>query len=162
MDHTGGLIYGYLLDGKGGGRAIEWPEIETRDPNAGLLWMHMDSENAAISSWLADRSGLSPLTCQSLLEHETRPRNILTDEGLLLILRGVNCNPGADPEDMVAIRMLFTEHRIISMRYRRIMALQDVEQTLGTGKGPPGHRGVSGDDRRANRRPHGRCGGGSR
>jgi zinc transporter len=68
------------------------------------------------------RAGLSALTCDSLLDRETQPRHTQTDDGLLVILRGVNCNPGAEPDDMVAIRMLFTEQRIISMRFRFVRA----------------------------------------
>jgi len=37
---------------------------------------------------------------EALLAEETRPRIVPSAEGLLLILRGVNCNPGAEPEDM--------------------------------------------------------------
>jgi zinc transporter len=96
----------------------------------------MDSKSPDARAWLEAQSGLDPLTCESLLEQETRPRNTMTGDGLLLILRGINCNPGQDPEDMVAIRMLFAEHRIITMRYRRVMAVQDVRQALEAGKGP--------------------------
>lgn len=136
MNYGNSLVHAYLLDGKGGGKAVDWPEIETWDPAQGLLWVHLDSKIAEAQEWLEHRSGLGALTCESLLEQETRPRNIQTDDGYLLILRGVNANPGADPEDMVAIRMLLTEQRIISMRYRRIMAVQDIRNTIDAGKGP--------------------------
>jgi zinc transporter len=65
--------------------------------------------------WLENDSGLSQITRESLLDQGTRPRNIVSDDGLLLILRGIDCNPGEDPEDMVAIRMLFSEHCIITI-----------------------------------------------
>ena len=58
------------------------------------------------------------------------------ESGLLTIFRGVNCNPGADPEDMVAIRMFITEQRIITMRRHRVKAVQDVHETLLAGNGP--------------------------
>lgn len=131
-----GLVHAYLLDGKGGGRQREWDDLENWQPEQGLLWIHLDSQSPEAKSWLTDRSGLGELTREMLLDQETRPRNILTEDGLLLILRGVNCNPGADPEDMVAIRMLVTEDRIISMRYRRIMAIQDIREALVSNKGP--------------------------
>ena len=127
------LIY---LDGKGGGKAVDMPQIETWTSDQGLLWIHLDSKTQAAQVWLENKSGLSSLTCESLLELETRPRNVQTDDGLLLILRVVNCNPGADPEDMVAIRMLLTEHRIISMRNRHVMAVQDIQKALDKGNGP--------------------------
>ena len=136
MRETEGLVYGYLLDANGGGKPAGWSEIDRWDTNQGLLWIHLDSKSPEAKTWLETKSGLSVLTCESLLEQETRPRNTLTEDGLLLILRGVNCNPGEDPEDMVAIRMLFSEHRIISIRYRRVMAVRDVQQALEAGKGP--------------------------
>lgn len=37
---------------------------------------------------------------------------------------------------MVAIRMLITEHRIVTMRYRRIMAIVDIKELIDRGKGP--------------------------
>ncbi len=136
MKKTDALLHIYLLDGKGGGRSLSWEELAGWTPEQGIVWIHLDSQNPEARQWLGSQSGLSRLTCESLLEQETRPRNMLTAEGLLLILRGVNCNPGADPEDMVAVRMLITEQRIITMRYRRIMALQDIRAYLDSGKGP--------------------------
>jgi len=136
MSDAGGLVYAYLLDGSGGAVPVGWNGIQRGAPSQGVLWIHLDSKSPEAKTWLEEKSGLGQLTCESLLEQETRPRNMLTDDGLLLILRGVNCNPGEDPEDMVAIRMLFSERRIITMRYRRIMAVQDVSQALEAQKGP--------------------------
>jgi zinc transporter len=39
---------------------------------------------------------------------------------------------------MVALRMLFTEKRIITLRRRRLMALQDIQAEITAGKGPAG------------------------
>jgi zinc transporter len=136
MNHENALVYAYLLDGKGGGKTVDMHDIESWDLDQGLIWIHLDSKNQEARAWLEKKSGLSSLTYESLLEQETRPRNIQSDDGLLLILRGVNCNPGEDPEDMVAIRMLLSEHRIISTRFRRVMAAQDIKTALDKGKGP--------------------------
>jgi zinc transporter len=70
------------------------------------------------------------------MEQDTRPRFIPTKEGFLLILRGVNFNPGSDPEDMVALRMSFEENRIITMRQRRVMAINDIHEAIEAGSGP--------------------------
>ena len=135
---TGGkaLDYAYLLDGKGGGKAANWNTINSWESSQGLLWVHLDSKEAEAQTWLEKKAGLSQLTCESLLDQGTRPRNILSNEVILLILRGVNCNPGQDPEDMVAIRMLFTEHRIITVRYRHVMAVKDIDIAIKDNKGP--------------------------
>ena len=136
MSKKDALVYAYLLDGKGSGEALDWAKIDNWDPGQGLLWIHLDSIIDETRAWLENKSGLSQITIESLLDRETRPRNLVSDEGLLLILRGVNCNSGEDPEDMVAIRMLLSEQRIITIRYRRVMAIQDVTEAINANKGP--------------------------
>ena len=136
MNEGDALVYAYLLDAKGGGKAVGWDTINNWNASQGLLWVHLDSKIDDSRVWLENESGISEITRESLLDQGTRPRKIVSDDGLLLILRGVNCNPGEDPEDMVAIRMLFTEHRIITVRYRRVMAIQDVHKAIDANKGP--------------------------
>ena len=136
MSNGEALVYAYVLDGQGGGIAADWKTIEDWSPSQGLLWIHLDSTIEETRVWLENESGLGEITRDSLLDQGTRPRNILSDDGLILILRGVNCNPGEDPEDMVAIRMLFMEHRIITIRYRRVMAVQDVSKAIIAKNGP--------------------------
>lgn len=136
MAKESALVYAYLLDGKGGGQVLDWPAIERWQPGGGLLWIHLDSTVPEAREWLENSSGLGRITVESLLDQETRPRTTNIDKGLLLILRGVNFNPGEDPEDMVAIRMFFTEQRIITVRYRRVMAVQDVEKNISDRQGP--------------------------
>ena len=130
------LIWAYVLDGSGGGEPKTWSEVKARQPDSGLLWIHLDSTSDEAQAWLHQYSGLDPLVCESLLDHATRPRSMPCNDGLLLILRGVNCNPGQDPEDMVAIRMFLAPQRIISLRYRRIMAIQDIQEAIAMGQGP--------------------------
>jgi zinc transporter len=136
MNEKDALVFAYLLDGKGGGSALDWEAIDSWGPDHGLLWIHLDLKVHQTRAWLENKSGLSRITMEALLDQGTRPRNVDSEDGLLLILRGVNCNPGNDPEDMVAIRMLFTKHRIITTRYRRVMAIQDVDKAIEVNKGP--------------------------
>lgn len=136
MNEGNALIYAYLLDGKDGGEAVDWDTVDNWNPSQGLLWIHLDSKIPETRIWLEKQSGLSQITLESLLDQETRPREIVSDQGLLVILRGVNCNPGEDPEDMVAIRMFFAEQRVITTRYRRVMAIQDVQEAINDRKGP--------------------------
>jgi zinc transporter len=45
-------------------------------------------------------------------------------------LRGVNLNLGADPDDMIAIRIWIDGNRVISTRARRLMAAHDTRERL--------------------------------
>jgi zinc transporter len=67
---------------------------------------------------------------------ETRPRSIATDKGLLVIMRGVNTNPGAEPEDMISVRVWIEQDRIITVRRRRLLSIQDLRAALAEGHGP--------------------------
>ena len=131
-----GLIYSYLLDGAGGGKEIGWQEIEAWRPERGVLWVHLDRGIEQTSRWVRENSGVGPVTAEALLAEETRPRSFPTGEGLVVILRGVNLNPGAVPEDMVGLRIFVDQHRIITIRYRKVMAIADIAERLGQGEGP--------------------------
>lgn len=131
-----GLVVSCLLDGRGGGREVGWEEIDSWTTEQGVLWVHLHQELDETRDWLTDNSGLDPVVIGALLADETRPRAEEFGDGLLVILRGVNLNPGADPEDMVSLRMWIDRNRVISVRARRLMAVEDVRNALAKGRGP--------------------------
>jgi len=136
VEEHNGLVFAHVLDGRGGGRRIDWPEIETWTPDAGVLWLHLNRKNPHSVSWLRDHAGIDPIACDALLAEETRPRSVTLGEGMLLILRGVNLHPDADPEDMISVRLWVDAHRVISLRQYRVMAVRDVREDIEAGRGP--------------------------
>lgn len=119
-----GLIYGYVLNGRGGGRRVGRNQIAVLDllPEESL-WLHWDRGVPEAQAWLRDSAGLSEFACDLLLEEATRPRLLdLGAESLLVFLRGVNLNPGAEPEDMVSLRVSAAE----SLGLQRVSATLDV------------------------------------
>lgn len=138
MDHDSGLVCAFLMDGQGGGQPLDWIGVKTWTPDQGNLWVHLDRTVDRTRSWLAEESGLDPLVCDALMAEDTRPRVAHFESGLIVILRGVNLNPGADPEDMVSIRLWIDNERVISLRLRRLMAVEDIRKRLAAGRGPAG------------------------
>ncbi|MCW8836222.1 MAG: zinc transporter ZntB [Rhodospirillales bacterium] len=136
MADTEGIVCGYILDRAGHGREIDWTAAAAWAPEQGALWLHLDRGTERTRSWIEDGAGLDPLVAEALLAEETRPRCMAFNDGLLLILRGVNLNPGADPEDMVSVRLWVERDRVISVRLRRLMAVEDVRDAIAAGKGP--------------------------
>lgn len=156
-----GVVHARALKGDGAGAAVDPPFAD---------WLHLDATRADSVHWLRQESGIPPLAVDGLLAPETRPRCEPVDGGILLILRGVNLNAGADPDDMVSLRVWIaptgaesaapndatpsetasgntapadtTEQRkrpgIVSVRLRRLMAVQDVVDALDAGRGPAG------------------------
>jgi zinc transporter len=136
MSREQGLIYAVLLDGAGGGRQLDWAGIRDWTPQQGVIWVHLDYTSPASQAWLLEESGLEPLLAEALIADETRPRCASIADGLMISLRGVNSNPGADAEDMVSIRLICTERRVVSTRRRRLLSIRDLMEALERGEGP--------------------------
>lgn len=141
MTDSAGFLFAYCLDGVGGGKSIDADGVKCWAPEQGTLWIHMDCNESSTQEWLENESGIDPLMQEALLATETRPRSLVFKDAMLVILRGVNLNPGADPEDMVSIRFWLEEHRIITMRRRKVMAIEDIRLAVEDGSGPVGSGG---------------------
>lgn len=131
-----GLISAYVLDGTGGGRKVGWQDIDDWTPDAGTLWVHLDYAHPQAVNWLEAEGNLGPSLAAALTAEETRPRSVAAHGGLLLILRGVNLNPGAEPDDMISIRMWLDGSRIITTRHRHVKAIESVREAIDAGEGP--------------------------
>jgi len=136
MTHDNGLVAAYCLDGRGGAEPLDWRGLQHWQPSDGLLWVHLQRDIPAAQQWLCEHSDLDPLITDALLADETRPRCEPMHGGVLLLLRGVNLNPGSDPEDMVSIRLWVEERRIISLRLRPLLSVTDLRDKLQQGEGP--------------------------
>lgn len=99
-------------------------------------WLHGDYQNKKIQEWIAEKLQLPALVSEALMDENPKPRCLATDQGILIVLRGVNLNPQSNPEDMVALRIWIQEGLIITLRHRRVMAAQELYRKLDTGEGP--------------------------
>lgn len=131
-----GLAHAYLLDGHGGGEQLDWNGIERWAPEQGSLWLNLDYTAADTAQWLALRSGIDPLIRDAMLDDDPRPRATVHGNALLLIVRGINVNQGATPEDMLSIRIWIEPHRVLTLRHRQSRSLKAIAQDLERGAGP--------------------------
>jgi zinc transporter len=138
MDETSDhILHAFLFDGKGGAGVLHGDDIINKIKSNDLAWVHLDAEHPNTRTWLQKNvSYLDELAIDALLADETRPRLLDIGEGFMVILRGVNLNENADPEDMVSIRLWVDPHRIISLRKRSLKAVQDIKERLEAGTGP--------------------------
>ncbi len=100
------------------------------------LWQHVDLNSAEAKQWLLKKANIDPLTAQALAADETRPRSFAAQGGLLVVLRGVNHNPGEHAEDMVSIRVWIEQNRILTARLRKLLAIQDIVNSINAQAGP--------------------------
>ncbi len=137
LDEDDGLLFGCTLNGDGTANLIGWKEIEGWKAGDPTIWIHLDRESKRVQHWMNQESGLTTPTTDALLAEETRPRVFHGKQGFVTILRGVNLNPEADAEDLVAMRMWSDGNRVITIRQERLMTPRDVLSELITlGVGP--------------------------
>jgi len=129
-DDSRGLIHAWLFDGGGLARALDWDGVRAWQPDQGILWIHLDRSSEEARRWIQHEGGLPEIAAKGLLVEETRPRTITIADGALVQLRGVNLNPGADPEDMVSIRLWIESGRIVSARRRHVLSVQDTVEAV--------------------------------
>ena len=120
------IVFRVGLDGRGGVAPVD---------EAPGRWTHYRMAGEGVDE-LMERRRIEEHVAEAMLEGDARPRATPSDDGLLVVLRGVNLNPGADPEDMVSMRAWLDAERIVTVSRRRVLAIEDVRATLDTGDGP--------------------------
>lgn len=130
------FLHSCVLDERGGANFTDASSVASWTKDQGTLWVHLDVNDDASRLWLTEASGLDRSIVETLLADETRPRSYSMEDGLLVVLRGVNTNPGEDPEDMVSVRLWIERDRIISTRRRRLLSVVDIRESLQKGIGP--------------------------
>ena len=115
------FICAYELSGDGHGTPIDESALRSQHPQDVPVWIHLSARASAAREWLETHANLPDETlADALLAEDTRPRLMSQAGGVLLILRGVNLNADADPEDMVSIRIWIEAKRFISVQLRKI------------------------------------------
>ncbi len=115
--------------------ALEDGWVGTQAGDGGVWrWLHCDRTDPGFALWA---SGHLPMPVRAaLLQVETRPRCEPMEGGLLITLRGINTNPGAANEDMVAIRLWVTEGLVVTTRFRRVFAVDELKAEMAAGAVP--------------------------
>lgn len=130
-----GLLHAFVLDGTSS-TELDWAAIDRWTPEGGVLWLTLDYSRPDVQDWLEHRSGIDPIVRDALLDIDPRPRAVPHGDDLLLIVRGINQNLGAEPEDMVSVRAFIQPRRIVTLRHRMSRSLESLAVEVGKGKGP--------------------------
>lgn len=100
------------------------------------VWIGIDPANPEAAEWLRNEAGLDPQVVKSLLTKDVRPRCLISEQGALLILRGVNTDPQSDPTDLVSIRIWIEDDRVITVQHRQLATIEALRHAYQTGEGP--------------------------
>lgn len=126
-------IYAYDIMEDGSARPVD--DIGAPPPSElAYRWIHLDLNSEDVRGWIEHKAG--DVVALALTRQDTRPGLNLMDEGAIVILRGVNLNPGSDPEDMVSIRLWVQDRLLISTRMRKLMAVTTIREQIDAGHPP--------------------------
>lgn len=132
------LLFGRVLDGKGGGRPIEWDEVQSWQPQAEgeVMWLHLCRVEPGVYEWLQGAMNIPEPTAELLTSDATRPRAFREGDTLVATLRGINFNPGAEPEDMISMQLWSDGQRLITLRKDPLQTPRDTLLEIDRGTGP--------------------------
>ena len=131
------FLHAFRIDADGQAQALDADANQSFEVSDGsYIWLHMHAPHPESGGFLEDQAKLEPIIVDAMLAEETRPRALVKDDGMLVILRAMNFDPGADPEDMISIRLWIDEKKVISTRRRDIRAIGDIIGFIEQGDAP--------------------------
>ena len=132
------LLFGRVLDGRGGAREIAWEEAQDWEPAAPgeVMWLHLCRNRPGVQAWLEEQLQVPEPTAELLTSDQTRPRAFRDGETLVGTLRGINFNPGAEPEDMISMQLWCDGRRLVTLRRHPLQTPREVVARLDNGVGP--------------------------
>ena len=98
--------------------------------------MHLCRNQPGVYEWLQSHVGIPEPTAELLTSDETRPRAFREGNALVATLRGINFNPGAEPEDMVSMQVWSDGVRIITLRRHPLQTPRQILAQIDCGAGP--------------------------
>lgn len=131
------FLWAYDIGADGTIATVDQAAITTPVAPNTYRWVHLQSDESDAEQ-LLDTLALPSSVADSLMALQTRPRVLPIKEGALIFLRGINANPGADPDDMVSLRLWLTPNLMVTARRqnRRLMSVQDTREMIESGDAP--------------------------
>ncbi|WP_260925575.1 zinc transporter ZntB [Novosphingobium sp. 9] len=131
------LLFGRVLDGEGGGRPLNWEEVQHWRPGVEgeTLWIHLLRTHPGVAHWLEHTLGVSEPTAELLTSDSTRPRAFREGDALVATLRGINFNSGAEPEDMLSMQLWSDGKRVVTLRRLPLQTPRMACNDLDAGRG---------------------------
>jgi zinc transporter len=132
------LLYAFHIDNKGHATQLPIDKVPPAPKKGdGFIWLHFDRRNPQTRQVLIDDKMVDDVATRTLLAEDSRPRTIVRGMDVLINLRGINLNPGAEPEDMIPLRFFAQHNRVITVCGRVLKATEDRVRQLQNQKVSP-------------------------
>lgn len=103
----------------------------TESENTRYIWRHMDYKNPEAKKFMVKRCQIPKDIAEAMCDDSTRPRYFRNkNDGIVLIMRGINYNANADPEDMVSLRVWVDHKRVITLSHNPLKAISNMLEMI--------------------------------
>ncbi|MGD9153774.1 MAG: zinc transporter ZntB [Gammaproteobacteria bacterium] len=133
MSTANQITFAFDFDNNGGASVVD---LDVKQNDAQTRWIHIGLLDDTTKAWLKDKSGLNVLVCEAMLAKETRPRLMVSNGGVLIILRSINFHPGDEPDDMLSMRIWVEKNRIITASKKALSSIRKIKEALENNNGP--------------------------
>ncbi|MGB7946150.1 MAG: CorA family divalent cation transporter [Candidatus Binatia bacterium] len=101
-----------------------------------VTWADVDVSDEAGTNWLSTQSGLSEEVISQLLHPGKFSRRENLEQGLLVNLCAINPASEAEGDDVITLGLFLEQNRVISVRSRKIVPIEEVRNHVKAGTGP--------------------------
>lgn len=131
------LIFAFELY-ESGARQLSFEELRANPvaSEGARRWLHFSRNSKEAQAWLSGSKTVPSIVCDVLFQEETRPRAFRHEDALVLNLRGVNLNEGAETEDLISLRIYAEESLLVTTRAHRLYAVEDLKRLIEAGEIP--------------------------
>lgn len=126
-------IYSCQLMGNGCAKPID---INGESTIEQPCWLHLDFTNPQTIDWINTTTLLPKLVKEALIKPNQISKETRFDNGVLIVLKGVNLTPKSLSDPIVSFRFYITNNLIISTRYQRIDSIGSLIENIDKGIGP--------------------------
>jgi zinc transporter len=125
------------------GTALRWDEVTSgaRFAEFDWVWIHLNANSPEAAAWARTEAFIPQGATDVIFASETRPHIAKFDTGISVNLRSVNHNPGAEPEDMVSLRIWADPKHVVTAQRRQVRAIADVREIVEKPKSGPKNPG---------------------
>lgn len=132
-----GLLAGWRIGPQSAVTPLDWDALDDPVEAGTWRWIHLHRDGPGTQSWLLDGDIPPNQIAWALMAEDTRPRYTEIEGTGLLFLRGVNLNDGAEPEDMVSLRLSIDRQTVITVGLRRLQTIDMLMAEFEAGHAPP-------------------------
>lgn len=124
------------FDGSGSATDVDLESTDKGRDDSHFHWIEADWRDDNVRSLLVDDFDVDPVLADAALAPDTRPSYRRIGGTALVILRGVNLQPGAEAEDMVSVRLMVDQARGFTLSRFKLKTTDEIAEQLRAGEGP--------------------------